>query len=137
MYVTVSAINRTSDKMMDYSTARSGSAGDGRLSKRSNRLAVYIINSTLITIYTKMAGFHPHMPATRYSVVAKTLGASMWFWVMYKAKEEGPVVLVRYLSLLFLSYRTRSDVQEFAGAMARQGRNRNRTSNGRLYLHSA
>jgi hypothetical protein len=44
-----------------------------------------------------MAGFHPHMPATRYSVVAKTLGASMWFWVMYKAKEEGPVVLVRHL----------------------------------------
>ncbi|KAF8924255.1 hypothetical protein BGZ47_004134 [Haplosporangium gracile] len=40
-----------------------------------------------------MAGFHPHMPATRYSVVAKTLGASMWFWVMYKAKEEGPAVL--------------------------------------------
>lgn len=49
-----------------------------------------------------MAGFHPHMPAARYSIVAKTLGASMWFWVMYKAKEEGPVVLVRYLSLLFL-----------------------------------
>ncbi|GJJ73855.1 hypothetical protein EMPS_06213 [Entomortierella parvispora] len=42
-----------------------------------------------------MAGFHPHMPATRYSAVAKVLGASMWFWVMYKAKEEGPVVLVR------------------------------------------
>lgn len=62
------------------------------------RLEVYIINSTLITIYTKMAGFHPHMPATRYSVVAKTLGASMWFWVMYKAKEEGPVVLVRYFT---------------------------------------
>ncbi|KAF9924857.1 hypothetical protein FBU30_005260 [Linnemannia zychae] len=40
-----------------------------------------------------MAGFHPHLPPTRYSVTAKLLGASMWFWVMYKAKEEGPVVL--------------------------------------------
>ncbi|OAQ27237.1 hypothetical protein K457DRAFT_139788, partial [Linnemannia elongata AG-77] len=71
-----------------------------------------------------MAGFHPHMPAARYSIVAKTLGASMWFWVMYKAKEEGPVVLVRYLSLLFLSCRTRSDVvQEFTGAMVGRGRN--------------
>lgn len=46
-----------------------------------------------------MAGFHPHMPATRYTAVAKILGASMWFWVMYKAKEEGPVVLVCQLGL--------------------------------------
>ncbi|KAG0327387.1 hypothetical protein BGZ99_007717 [Dissophora globulifera] len=42
-----------------------------------------------------MAGFHPHMPATRYTATAKLLGASMWFWVMYKAKEEGPIVLDR------------------------------------------
>ncbi|KAF9985442.1 hypothetical protein BGZ65_010829 [Modicella reniformis] len=40
-----------------------------------------------------MAGFHPHMPASRYSVTAKALSAAMWFWVMYKAKEEGAVVL--------------------------------------------
>ncbi|KAF9166767.1 hypothetical protein DFQ27_003762 [Actinomortierella ambigua] len=37
--------------------------------------------------------FHPHLPAKGYSIVAKTLGASMWFWVFYKAKQEGPVVL--------------------------------------------
>ncbi|KAF9581202.1 hypothetical protein BGW38_001867 [Lunasporangiospora selenospora] len=33
------------------------------------------------------------MPATRYTIASKVLGSAMWFWVMYKAKEEGPVVL--------------------------------------------
>lgn len=27
-----------------------------------------------------------------YRVLSKTLGATMWFWMMYRIKEDGPVV---------------------------------------------
>ncbi|CAP73136.1 uncharacterized protein PODANS_2_5510 [Podospora anserina S mat+] len=33
----------------------------------------------------------PIRPLYRYT--ATGLGASMWFWIFYKAKEDGPVLL--------------------------------------------
>lgn len=39
-------------------------------------------------------GFHPHFPGFAHRFVGKTLGAVMWFWMMYRAKEDGPVLLV-------------------------------------------
>jgi hypothetical protein len=39
-------------------------------------------------------GFHPHLPGFTHRFVGKALGATMWFWMMYRAKEDGPVLLV-------------------------------------------
>ncbi|KAK4645880.1 hypothetical protein QC761_205510 [Podospora bellae-mahoneyi] len=38
---------------------------------------------------SQLAG--PIRPLYRYT--ATGLGASMWFWIFYKAKEDGPVLL--------------------------------------------
>src|SRR5436190_15994166 len=35
---------------------------------------------------------HPPAPIMRYSAIA--LGASTWFYILYKAKNDGPVLLV-------------------------------------------
>ena len=35
---------------------------------------------------------HPPAPIMRYSAIA--LGASTWFYLLYKAKNDGPVLLV-------------------------------------------
>lgn len=48
--------------------------------------------------YRPMYGFHPHPPAARHTIAAQLLGATMWFWLLYRAKEDGPVVLVRSAS---------------------------------------
>ncbi|KAK4390885.1 UNVERIFIED_CONTAM: NADH dehydrogenase [ubiquinone] 1 beta subcomplex subunit [Sesamum calycinum] len=37
-----------------------------------------------------------HQPKRWHSVTGKGLCAVMWFWVLYRAKQDGPVVLVRY-----------------------------------------
>ncbi|KAI8968926.1 hypothetical protein BDF20DRAFT_907794 [Mycotypha africana] len=38
-------------------------------------------------------GFHPHMASFTHRFVGKALGATMWFWMMYRAKQDGPVLL--------------------------------------------
>ncbi|KAI9260241.1 hypothetical protein BY458DRAFT_516578 [Sporodiniella umbellata] len=38
-------------------------------------------------------GFHPHFPGFTHRFVGKALGATMWFWMMYRAREDGPVLL--------------------------------------------
>ncbi|KAI9502898.1 hypothetical protein GGI25_003175 [Coemansia spiralis] len=37
-------------------------------------------------------GFVPPKAPLRYRVLSKGLGASMWFWMMYRMKEDGAVV---------------------------------------------
>ncbi|KAF8622645.1 hypothetical protein AX15_006757 [Amanita polypyramis BW_CC] len=32
------------------------------------------------------AGFHPHLPSAKYTFMAKALGASMWFFIFYRAR---------------------------------------------------
>ncbi|KAG6293639.1 hypothetical protein E4U45_006588 [Claviceps purpurea] len=34
----------------------------------------------------------PHV-APIYRLTATALGASMWFWIMYRAKKDGPVLM--------------------------------------------
>ncbi|CDS10330.1 hypothetical protein K492DRAFT_165426 [Lichtheimia hyalospora FSU 10163] len=38
-------------------------------------------------------GFHPHFAGFWHRFAGKTLGATMWFWMMYRAKQDGPVLL--------------------------------------------
>lgn len=41
-----------------------------------------------------MHGFHPYQPAFKHRWGAKLLGATMWFWIFYRMKQDGPVLLV-------------------------------------------
>ncbi|KJA28974.1 hypothetical protein HYPSUDRAFT_115806, partial [Hypholoma sublateritium FD-334 SS-4] len=34
-------------------------------------------------------GFHPHLPGAGYNFLAKALGASMWFFIFYRARKDG------------------------------------------------
>ncbi|KAJ2236272.1 hypothetical protein IWW45_001927 [Coemansia sp. RSA 485] len=36
-------------------------------------------------------GFIVPKPQLAYRVLSKTLGATMWFWMMYRIKEDGAV----------------------------------------------
>ncbi|KAJ1724314.1 hypothetical protein LPJ53_001397 [Coemansia erecta] len=36
-------------------------------------------------------GFVVPKPQMAYRVLSKTLGATMWFWMMYRMKEDGAV----------------------------------------------
>ncbi|KAH7339408.1 hypothetical protein B0J17DRAFT_537881, partial [Rhizoctonia solani] len=38
-------------------------------------------------------GFHPHPPGFGHRFLAKTLGATMWFFIFYRAKQDGPKLL--------------------------------------------
>ncbi|KDQ57777.1 hypothetical protein JAAARDRAFT_35469 [Jaapia argillacea MUCL 33604] len=40
------------------------------------------------------SGFNPHLPGFRYQFLAKTLGATMWFFIFYRAREDGPKLLM-------------------------------------------
>ncbi|KAF8342157.1 uncharacterized protein EI90DRAFT_2904581, partial [Cantharellus anzutake] len=33
--------------------------------------------------------FHPHLPGRGYQFLAKGLGAAMWFFIFYRAKQDG------------------------------------------------
>ncbi|KAL0083903.1 hypothetical protein F4703DRAFT_1857451 [Phycomyces blakesleeanus] len=39
-------------------------------------------------------GFHPHFAGAWHRFGGKALGATMWFWMMYRAKQDGAVLLV-------------------------------------------
>ncbi|KOS15107.1 hypothetical protein Malapachy_1250 [Malassezia pachydermatis] len=43
--------------------------------------------------FRPMHGFHPHRPAFRHRAAATLLGGAMWFWILVRAKEDGPVLL--------------------------------------------
>ncbi|KDR75753.1 hypothetical protein GALMADRAFT_248425 [Galerina marginata CBS 339.88] len=38
-------------------------------------------------------GFHPHLPGVGYNFLAKALGASMWFFIFYRARKDGAKLL--------------------------------------------
>ncbi|OAX44106.1 hypothetical protein K503DRAFT_795717 [Rhizopogon vinicolor AM-OR11-026] len=42
------------------------------------------------------SGFNPHLPGFRYQFLAKALGATMWFFIFYRAREDGPKLLGRH-----------------------------------------
>ncbi|KAI8868489.1 hypothetical protein GQ42DRAFT_164094 [Ramicandelaber brevisporus] len=37
--------------------------------------------------------YHPPRVAFQHRFWSKLLGATMWLWIMYRAKEDGPVLL--------------------------------------------
>ncbi|KAK0520462.1 hypothetical protein OC834_003857 [Tilletia horrida] len=43
--------------------------------------------------YQPAHGFHPHQPSALHRWSAKVLGASMWFFIFYRAKQDGAVLL--------------------------------------------
>ncbi|TCD63040.1 hypothetical protein EIP91_006053 [Steccherinum ochraceum] len=38
-------------------------------------------------------GFHPHLPGMGYKILSTTLGATMWFFIFYRARKDGPKLL--------------------------------------------
>ncbi|KAK4753388.1 hypothetical protein SAY87_022186 [Trapa incisa] len=49
---------------------------------------------------TTYKGFTVHQPKRWHTVTGKGLCAIMWFWVLYRAKQDGPVVLVMKIILM-------------------------------------
>uniref|UniRef100_A0A822ZP70 NADH dehydrogenase [ubiquinone] 1 beta subcomplex subunit 2 n=1 Tax=Nelumbo nucifera TaxID=4432 RepID=A0A822ZP70_NELNU len=43
---------------------------------------------------TTYKGFTVHHPKRWHVLTGKGMCAIMWFWVLYRAKQDGPVVLV-------------------------------------------
>lgn len=44
--------------------------------------------------YRPVYGFYPHAPALHHRLGAKILGGTMFFWIFYRAYNDGPVLLV-------------------------------------------
>ncbi|KZT67174.1 hypothetical protein DAEQUDRAFT_729413 [Daedalea quercina L-15889] len=38
-------------------------------------------------------GFHPHLPGFKYKFLATGLGATMWFFIFYRARKDGAKLL--------------------------------------------
>ncbi|KAI0036879.1 hypothetical protein K488DRAFT_81623 [Vararia minispora EC-137] len=38
-------------------------------------------------------GFHPHLPGFKHQFLAKALGATLWFWIFYRARKDGGKLL--------------------------------------------
>ncbi|EMR08712.1 hypothetical protein PNEG_02890 [Pneumocystis murina B123] len=38
-------------------------------------------------------GIHFHPPPKSYIVISQLLGASMWFFMLYRMKKDGPIIL--------------------------------------------
>ncbi|VDC07682.1 unnamed protein product [Peniophora sp. CBMAI 1063] len=38
-------------------------------------------------------GFHPHLPGFKHKFLGKALGATMWFWIFYRARQDYPKLL--------------------------------------------
>ncbi|KAJ3733474.1 hypothetical protein DFJ43DRAFT_1153093 [Lentinula guzmanii] len=38
-------------------------------------------------------GFNPHLPGFRYNFLAKGLGATMWFFIFYRFRQDGGKLL--------------------------------------------
>ncbi|GJE92246.1 hypothetical protein PsYK624_083990 [Phanerochaete sordida] len=39
------------------------------------------------------SGFHPHLPGFKYKFLSTTLGATMWFFIFYRARKDGSKLL--------------------------------------------
>ncbi|KIM40229.1 hypothetical protein M413DRAFT_446397 [Hebeloma cylindrosporum] len=38
-------------------------------------------------------GFHPHLPGRGYKFLSQALGATMWFFIFYRARQDGAKLL--------------------------------------------
>ncbi|KAG5513188.1 hypothetical protein PMAC_001558 [Pneumocystis sp. 'macacae'] len=39
------------------------------------------------------SGIHFHPPTKVHTILSQILGASMWFFILYRMKQDGPVIL--------------------------------------------
>ncbi|KAJ8488903.1 hypothetical protein ONZ51_g3233 [Trametes cubensis] len=39
------------------------------------------------------SGFNPHLPGFKHRFLATTLGATMWFFIFYRARKDGAKLL--------------------------------------------
>ncbi|OJT13405.1 hypothetical protein TRAPUB_10040 [Trametes pubescens] len=39
------------------------------------------------------SGFNPHLPGFKHKFLATTLGATMWFFIFYRARKDGAKLL--------------------------------------------
>ncbi|KAF4507593.1 hypothetical protein G6O67_004075 [Ophiocordyceps sinensis] len=78
-------------------TTHSHPSGDARYrSTRANGSSTIVHTSAdEPRISTAMGPPKPPVPhvAPIYRLTATALGAGMWFWIMYRAKKDGPVIL--------------------------------------------
>ncbi|KAK0195447.1 hypothetical protein F5146DRAFT_287742 [Armillaria mellea] len=40
------------------------------------------------------SGFNPHLPGFKHNFLAKALGATMWFFIFYRARKDGSAKLL-------------------------------------------
>ncbi|KAJ7783321.1 hypothetical protein B0H16DRAFT_1496329 [Mycena metata] len=38
-------------------------------------------------------GFHPHLPGRGYTLLARGVGATMWFFIFYRLRQDGGKLL--------------------------------------------
>ncbi|KAL4253472.1 NADH dehydrogenase [ubiquinone] 1 beta subcomplex subunit 2 [Abortiporus biennis] len=43
--------------------------------------------------HSNASGFHPHLPGFKYKLLSTTLGATMWFFIFYRARKDGAKLL--------------------------------------------
>jgi hypothetical protein len=53
---------------------------------KSRQYVVFSFILELLVDDSEGAGFHPHLPPVRYNFLAKFVGASMWFFIFYRAR---------------------------------------------------
>ncbi|KAH0827464.1 hypothetical protein J3R83DRAFT_4153 [Lanmaoa asiatica] len=46
-----------------------------------------------MSIHITASGFNPHLPGARYQFLSKALGATMWFFIFYRARWVVPARL--------------------------------------------
>lgn len=57
------------------------------LSTMAGGVGMWIVSSGRCDAEGLLAGgFHPHLPGMRYTMLAKGLGATMWFFIFYRAR---------------------------------------------------
>ncbi|OXG81899.1 hypothetical protein C348_03257 [Cryptococcus neoformans Gb118] len=62
-----------------------------RSSQPSSAHSISLYSTTISTMAGP--GFHPHPPSLLHRGLAKALGASMWFFIFYRARQDGPALL--------------------------------------------
>jgi hypothetical protein len=45
-----------------------------------------MLMSRELRAFYKGSGFHPHLPGFKHQFLAKALGATMWFFIFYRAR---------------------------------------------------
>ncbi|KAF9469964.1 hypothetical protein BDZ94DRAFT_1150994, partial [Collybia nuda] len=42
------------------------------------------------------SGFNPHLPGFKHNFLGKALGATMWFFIFYRARQDGAKLLGKH-----------------------------------------